>query len=220
MIKAVIFDMDGVLVDSTEIHTAAHNSVLVKYGYNLKDVPADVFSGIIGRPVLNSCQLFVEYFKLPLSAEEYYRERQEYFFGNIKMIKQMEGAADLVKSLKDAGYKTAIATSGVKEYVEVVLDHLNIRSVIDVFVSSDNLEKPKPDPDIYLKTAAKLNVRPAECVVIEDSKHGVEAAKNAGMKCVGIEEGEVEGQDISRADVIVKNMKTLNLNVIKKLEDD
>ena len=219
MIKAVIFDMDGILVDSGSLHRKIEDIVLKQYGYSFKDIEG-MYPDFIGRTLLDCCKMMVEHLNLPATPEEFAKKRKELYLGSIKDLKAMPEAADRVCEAKEKGYMTAIATSGVRQYVELVLDLLNIRDKIDLYVCADDIAHSKPHPEIYFKTADKLGLKPEECVVLEDAKNGVVSAKAAGMKCIGIQEGEVNDQDLSTADIIVQNMKTLDLTIIKKLEDD
>jgi len=123
----------------------------------------------------------------------------------------IKGVIELIKKFKEKGLKLAVVSSSYENIVMLVLNNLNIKDYFDVIVTgSDNL-KSKPSPECFLEAAKRLNTAPEECLVIEDAEHGVEAAKSAGMKCVGFVYPKGYDQDISKADIIVDDFRKLDL---------
>ncbi|MBI4301384.1 MAG: HAD-IA family hydrolase, partial [Chloroflexi bacterium] len=119
-------------------------------------------------------------------------------------------------ALKAEGYCLALATSSTSS-VDLVIDGLGLRNIFDVIVSGHDVVRPKPDPEIFVLTAQKLGVSPAECLVLEDSAAGVEAAQKAGMRCIAIPSEATKGQDFSQADLIIESLAQIKLALIEGL---
>jgi HAD superfamily hydrolase (TIGR01509 family) len=121
-------------------------------------------------------------------------------------LRPIDNALELIGFLKKAGFRLALATSSYTEYAQLVLEKLGIDSVFDKMVTGNDVSKGKPDPEIFLKAAEQLGVLPEECMVIEDSGFGVQAAKKAGMFCFGFRSPNSMNQDLSMADRIVDDI--------------
>ena len=122
----------------------------------------------------------------------------------------MEDFTKVIDEIKTRKIPIALASSSLREWIEIVLNRFDLNPFFDVIVSAEDIDAPgKPAPDIYLYTAKKLGLLPGECLVIEDSYHGVTAAKSAGMFCIGFRNGFNEKQDLSSADFIANGYKEL-----------
>ena len=139
---------------------------------------------------------------------------QELRSGNIQPI---AGVVDLIKALKEEGIPMIVASSAIRENIEVVIERFQIKDYFQGYVSGQDVEKTKPHPDIFLKAAEKLNISPKNCLVIEDAKHGVTAAKAAGMFCVGYKNLNSGDQDLSKADLVVDHINEIDLSKINLL---
>ena len=182
--KAIIFDMDGTLVDNIVFHKKAWLSFLNKYTIIIK--PEDFNAqnhGTIHEMILrffgNSISE-IQIKELGQEKEKTYRELYR------EHIKEVEGLSHLLEKLKKNRIKIGLATMGDIPNIDFILDTLSIRSYFDCIVGGHEIIKGKPDPEIFNTIALKLNVKNKECVVFEDSIGGVIAAKNASMKVVGI----------------------------------
>ena len=111
----------------------------------------------------------------------------------------------------------AIASSSPREFIEAVVKKIGIDQYFKILVSGEEIERSKPEPDIFLKAATLLNVSPTECLVVEDSKSGTIAAKKAGMKCIGYQNVNSGNQDLSNADFIVNDIKEIDIRKVSKL---
>ncbi|MFI3306645.1 MAG: HAD family phosphatase [Rikenellaceae bacterium] len=178
MIKGVLFDMDGVLVDNMDIHIAAFDRFCTSYG------AAEVGQRLIACAGMGNEEIM--HIMLPhevieergievLSVEKEALYREIY----APTIKPVEGLVELLKELKSQGVKCAIGSSGCKENVEFVVEKCGIAEYFDAYVYSDLVTRCKPDPEIYLTAAKLLELEPAECLVFEDALVGIKAARNA-----------------------------------------
>lgn len=183
-IEAVVFDLDGLLVDSEPIQIAAWREFLAGYERELDD---ELLGEMFGLPVRDSSRLVAERLSLPLEPEAVMSERDAVFFellhGNVR---PMPGAIDLVGRLSELGYRLALATSGHRRYVSIVLAELRLDRAFEAEVTSDDIEHGKPAPDIYLAAAHMLGVDPSRCLALEDSPLGIASAIAAGMACLAV----------------------------------
>ena len=202
---AVIFDMDGVIVDNHAYHHEAWMTFFQKYGLT---VEGDVshFFGRTNQDILEAVfpdKLDVErLYQYAGEKEKLYRELYE---GNVEMA---EGLPELLENLLKMGMKLAVATSAPPGNVDFVMKNTGLRRYFDLVVDSSMVAKGKPDPEIYLLAARKLNVNPARCVVVEDSVSGIRAALAAGMKVVAITTTSSR-ERLAEADMIIDNFDEL-----------
>jgi len=124
---------------------------------------------------------------------------------------------ELLSKLK-GNYKLAVASSSSHKLIDIIINRLNIRSFFDDFVSGADVVNSKPDPEIFLLTAKRLGVKPENCLVIEDSSHGVKAAKDAGMKCIGFYGSNTYLQDISAADKLIGDFSEFDAELLEELQ--
>jgi HAD superfamily hydrolase (TIGR01509 family) len=182
--KAVIFDMDGVIVDSEPRHERAFHAVLEEIGYTGKH--ALQFADYVGRTDRVLWEDFVEAHQPPQSLEALLAMKRQRVLEIIRSEQPLfAGLPELVEALA-AMVPLALASGSERPIVEEVLSWRDLRRSFKVTVSGSDITKGKPEPDIFLKAAGLLGVEPADCVVIEDSRPGVAAARAAGMRVVAI----------------------------------
>ncbi|MFD3000654.1 HAD family hydrolase [Pontibacter toksunensis] len=184
--KALLFDLNGTIIDDMHYHAEAWHHVLTKdlgadltwdevkvqmYGKN-----EEVLARIFGEDHFSD----EEVRKLSSDKESYY---QEAYKPHLKLI---DGLHNFLAEAAAHPVKVAIATAAITGNVDYIVDNLGIRQYFDEFVSADDVENSKPDPETFLKAAEKLQEKPEDCVVFEDSAKGVESARNAGMRCIVI----------------------------------
>ncbi|MBC8002111.1 MAG: HAD family phosphatase, partial [Opitutaceae bacterium] len=181
---AFLFDMDGVIIDSTRTHTAAWHQYLAGHGIALEDVEARMLgkhNDAIVREFFRSRELTPEeIFRHGAGKEAVYRERM----APMVMDRLIPGVTSFLRQWRDI--PKAVATNGERANVEFVLERSNLRQYFQAVLSGDDVERPKPAPDIYLRAAEMLGANPLDCIVFEDSIPGVEAARNAGMRVIGL----------------------------------
>ena len=151
------------------------------------------------------------------SVKEIVELKKEMFVERIDEIKLMDNFNQLVSSMYDEGFPMAVASSNNRKIVNIIIEKFGLEKYMKFVISGEEVDKGKPDPEIFLTAAKKMNVKPEDCLVIEDATSGVKAAKAAGMKCIGLKNPDHGNQDLSEADLIINNLNELNLNIMKKL---
>ncbi|MDY4078782.1 MAG: HAD family phosphatase [Clostridium sp.] len=179
-IKAVLFDMDGVIFDTEREYLKEWKEIFEKYGYEMKK---EIYVSVMGRGRKKVKEIFRENFGDDLPIEEMYIEKDKMLNEAIdnNKVPLKQGALELLEFLKENGYKTALATSAKKDRVKSQVTHAKINNLFDAIVCADDIVNSKPDPEIFLKAAEKVNIKPENCIVIEDSEAGIRAAFNAKM---------------------------------------
>jgi len=208
--KAVIFDMDGVIIDSEPLHALADNQILNDSGITTPEGYFDRFAGWTNQSMWEE---IMKDYELPLSLERI-SELQLPLKINLLQegdYKPIKGIIELMEEIKDLGLPMAIASSSPVQFIEAVLEKLSLRKYVKYWLSGEEVINSKPAPDIFLRVAEVLMVDPAECLVIEDSSSGVTAAKRAGMLCIGYQNINSGNQDLSAADLIVDNIQKINI---------
>lgn len=204
-IRAVLFDMDGVLLDSEPLHVKINSGIYRELGIVVDDM---LVSEFVGRTSTDRWTRIINKFNLKNTADEL-SDRQW-----SRLIEELEssgigpsaGLYVLLAFLREAGIRSAIASASRGVFVEAVIDYLNLRDDMEGSATGDEVMNCKPAPDIFLLAAEKLGVAPSDCMVIEDSSAGVAAGKAAGMYVVGYFNPTSPGQDLSMADVAVDNL--------------
>jgi HAD superfamily hydrolase (TIGR01509 family) len=206
---AVIFDMDGVLVDNAHFHKRAFAEYFSRYGITLAPE-------MFGR---GNDELMAELFpdesrerrrEFAAGKEAYYRQIYEPY------LKPVAGLTKLLDELKNHSIPVAVGSSAPIENIDFVLDKLQIRHYFDVTVIAAMVQKAKPAPDIYLKSAELLNIKPENCLVFEDAPAGIAAARSAGMKIAGVATS-LPKERLTEADLIINDFTEITLNKIKQI---
>jgi len=216
MIKAIIYDMDDLMVNSDPLHALAWEELLADFNHKFSDLPEELRSKFIGRRVIDICKEIIHTLDLDANLEEFYEKRIAIFLELVRNeLKAMPGLVESLKLFKAGGFKIALASSGAKQYIKLVLDRFEIKDYFDVIVSGDDVNIGKPHPETYTVACKKLGFNPEECLVLEDAKNGIESAKVAGCKCVAIINPHTPSQDHSQADLILDSLNELSLEIIK-----
>jgi len=216
MLKAVIFDMDGVLIDSEPFHLITNKRIFNELGLNVSEEEYQTFIGTTFEYMWSTLK---EKYGLPQKVSELVNMQASGIVEYLKneKVKAIKGVIDLLSEIEKENIKIGIASSSPKEVIELVINRLGISDYFRAIVSGEELEKGKPAPDIFLEVARLLDTKPLNCVVIEDSEKGVKAAKTAGMKCVGFRNHNTGNQDLNRADLIVDEYNSLKISTLRDL---
>lgn len=211
---AVIFDMDGVLVDTEPLHYRINQFVMKEMGHEL---PYEYYRQFIGSTNAHMWNTLIRDYGLRFTPEELsaMAERKKEEILAADGYPGIAGARDFVASLKKAGFKLAVASSSTPFMIDKMTTGVGVREYFDKLVSAETVERPKPAPDVFLKAADMLEVQPSECLVIEDSENGTKAAKAAGMACLGfINPGSGE-QDLSAADYLFEAYEGIDVDFVR-----
>lgn len=180
--KAVIFDFDGLIVDTETIWFEAYKEVLEKgYGINLT---LQQFSKVIGTEDTELFAYIQENLSIPVIPEVIENSVKELVLEKTKEPATREGVRDYLKEAKELGLKIGLASSSTREWVEGFLQRLDILKYFDVIKTRDDVSKVKPDPELYIQAVKALDIKPSEAVAFEDSLNGLKAAREAGVHCV------------------------------------
>ena len=208
---AVLWDLDGTLVDSGEYHWRAWRDTMRAQGI---DLPYAQFLGSFGQ---KNDTILTSWMGARATPDVIRRigEAKELLYRQLALaegLAPLPGAADWVERLHREGWRQAIASSAPAENVRVMLGALKLERYFQAIASAEDVTAGKPDPQVFLTAAAKLGAAPSACVVVEDAAAGIEAARRAGMKCVG-----VNASAVLPADVFVRSLADLPAGVFAQL---
>lgn len=209
-IKCVIFDMDGVIIDSEEIHKKAYYETFASIGVTVSD---DLYKTLTGSSTINAFQKLVAHFKLDLDPEELVlnkRKRYVNFFENDPTLHLVKGVEDLIKHCHKKGLTLILASSSAMVNIDRVFNRFDLNKYFTAKISGADLTESKPNPEIFNKAATLGNTPKENCVVIEDSDNGVKAANDAGIFVFGYRNPMAEDQSLKKADFIINNFKRLH----------
>jgi beta-phosphoglucomutase family hydrolase len=214
--EAVIFDLDGTLVDNNAYHIEAWKAFYDKIGkpFSLEEYTQNI-NGRINRDIFN----YVFNTTLsPEQIEEYSHEKESMYRELYKPhIKPINGLIDFLEMLEKAKVPKAIATSGLVPNINFMFEHIPIRNFFHSVIDSTQITHGKPHPEIFLKAALSVNAVPSRCVAFEDSVAGIKSAKAAGMKVVGLTTTHT-AEEIKQADLIIKDYTEISLTKLHELK--
>ncbi|MGE8068321.1 HAD-IA family hydrolase [Pseudomonas sp. NPDC089569] len=209
-IKAVIFDMDGLLLDTEGIYTEVTSIIAGRFG---RTFDWNIKQNIIGRGAADLARYVVEALELPMTAEEFLVIREPLMRERFPAAQAMPGARELVRHLKDNRIPIAVGTSSSSQsFAQKTTLHRDWFALFDAIVTADDPQvgAAKPAPDIFLTAARRLGVAPQDCLVFEDSPFGVTAAKAAGMTAIAIPDAAMADEKYAHADGILRTLKAFN----------
>ena len=205
--KMIVFDMDGVILDSEPLHENSRQMMFQKYNITPdSSFPPPVGNSSSGfwRKVFALCGLEGDAYEL--EAEQYYLVAKQIKDNDLP---PSDGLLDVIKWAKEKGMKVGLASSSTRILVDAVLDLMKIREYFDYTVSGDEIERKKPAPDAYLKVLELAGIPAEAAMAVEDSGTGVAAAKTAGLYCFGYANPTSGEQDLSQADQIISHLKEI-----------
>lgn len=194
---SIVWDMDGVLLDSEPIHVIVENELVGEYGKDIETITHK----LLGRRALEAAQITVRELELPLTAEQYLAKRDAGLIKKMPSVEILPGIFDTVKHIRAQGVTCAIATSSPKHLLEAKkIGKSDFFSMFDAIVCGDDVTNGKPDPEVFLKAAKAINADPKNCVVFEDAPSGVRAGRAAGMRVCALPNPIVDIEVYKRED--------------------
>ena len=185
MIEAVIFDMDGLMIDSERVTFEGYQHVLKKDNLTMSE---ETYKTLLGKTVKAVYELFASDYGKQYDVDQVIKEVHQYIADRFENdgVPLKKGLLELLKYLKENNYKTIVATSSHRSRVDLILKQAKITEYFDDSICGDEVTHGKPDPEVFLKACQKLNVSPDKALVLEDSESGINAAYNAKIKVIGI----------------------------------
>ena len=213
-LRGCIFDLDGVIVDTAKYHFMAWRRLAKELGFEFTLEDNEALKGVSRMAsleiLLNKGGISVgDQEKEMLAARKngWYVE----FISGMKPDEILPGSVQLLKALRKAGILTAIGSAS--KNAGTILDGIGLREMFDVIIDGNKISSAKPDPEVFLKGAAEMNLSPSQCVVFEDAQAGIEAAIAGGMRCVGVGSPDLLG----RADIVIPDLRKITINQLRNL---
>lgn len=203
MIKAIIFDMDGVVVDSERFITKAEQITFREYGIELTDEDMQKLKGTTDD---DNILYLRRKFRFSGTKEEIVEKRQKILLDLFEDLTVFPDFYKILPFIKK--YRLALTTSASRKDMNWVFKKLSLDGIFSVIITADDVKQGKPNPEPYVKTIKMLELQPVECIVIEDTINGIDAAKAAGAKCVAVE-GTFPKEKLAAADFIISNLEEL-----------
>jgi HAD superfamily hydrolase (TIGR01509 family) len=210
VIKAVVFDLDGLLVDSEPLAKQSWSAVLVKYGRAMDAATAEATFGL---RLDDSARLIQERFGIPAPAQQLAEERHQMVLSMLEELRPMPGLLDMLRAVDDRGLRRAVATSSGSRYAPAALHAVGAADGFAAIITGDMVNQGKPAPDVYLAAANAMQLAPDECLAVEDSPNGVQSACEAGMICVAIPNHLTVRLDLSAAHWRFTSLEVLAANL-------
>ena len=213
-LRACIFDLDGVLVDTARYHYLAWKRLAEQLNIKFTEEDNEHLKGVSRMDsleiILNSANLKID----QKTKDEFADLKNRWYFEYIIRMTPDEilpGSLDLIQELKQAGIKIALGSAS--RNTPIILERLKLENTFDAIADGNIVSKAKPDPEVFLTAAGMLNVNPEECIVIEDAIAGIRAAKSAGMRCIGIGSATI----LTEAHYVVSGLNKLDLKLLLKI---
>ncbi len=217
MIKTVIFDMDGVIVDTEPVHKYAYDQHFKELNIEVSD---EMYATFTGNSTRNVFQKLKSHFNLKHDVEELILRKRHLFneaFDTKPDLELIDGVLKLILNLHANDMQLILASSASKSTINRVFNRFDLNQYFTHKVSGEDFPKSKPDPAIFLHAASLSEVPKSNCIVIEDSTNGVKAAKAAGIFCIGYESENSKHQDLSQADCIIGDFSEIDFEKIKRI---
>lgn len=217
MLKAVIFDMDGVIIESEPLHHVAYHNMFKDV--NIK-VSTPLYESFTGKSTINVCKQICELYNLEETPEylvSLKRKHFDYIFNNDTNFDLIDGVLDIIQEYHNNGLTLVLASSATMSSIERIFNKFDLNPYFKAKLSGADLKQSKPHPEIFMNAVKETGYKTQECIVIEDSTSGITAAKGAGVFCVGFDSFHSKNQDYSKADLVIKKFEEISYANIKNL---
>ena len=214
MLKAVIFDMDGVIVDSEPLHRKAYQRMF--FDFEL-EVSNELYESFTGQSTQAICEILCNLFNLNYKAELLVNRKRKHFellFDEDDELNLIEGVLDLIKDYYKSGLNLILASSASMQNINRIFKRFDLDSYFKCKLSGADLKASKPHPEIFIKATEASGFLKENCLVIEDSTNGISAAKSAGLFCVGFNSANSKNQNYTDADMIIESFKEIKYSKI------
>jgi len=216
MLKAVLFDMDGVIVDTEPLHRKAYHQMFDDVNINVDE---DLYASFTGQSTINICKRLVDHFNLNETPEELVslkRKHYKIFFENDD-LGLIDGVLDRIQDYHSNDVKLVVASSASMLGIKQIFERFDLNQYFSAKFSGADLKKSKPHPEIFIKAAESTGFSKSECLVIEDSTNGIKAAHSAGIYCVGFKSPHSSHQDYSLANKIITSFEEISYSEIANI---
>lgn len=210
MLKAILFDMDGVIVDTEPLHCKAYYQMFDAVNINVSD---ELYASFTGQSTISICRKLCEHFRLTETPEILVDLKRKFFkeiFETDKDLHLIDGVLELIKDYHSNGLTLVLASSASMTTINNVFTRFNLNQYFIAKLSGADLKASKPHPEIFIKAAEAAGHKKTECLVIEDSTNGIKAAKAADIFCVGFKSPHSKNQDYSKADLIISQFNEIS----------
>jgi HAD superfamily hydrolase (TIGR01509 family) len=217
MLKAVLFDMDGVIVDTEPLHRKAYFLMFKDMGI---DVTEAMYTSYTGQSTINICKQLVSYYNLdatPQTLVAIKRKHFKYLFENDNSLQLLDGVLALIKNYYNNGLTLVLASSASMPNINRIFERFDLDQYFVAKLSGADLKQSKPHPEIFIKAAQASGQPKKHCMVIEDSSNGIKAANDAGIFVVGYDSAHSTDQDYSKADKVVSSFSQIHYHSVAEL---
>lgn len=217
MLKAVIFDMDGVIINSEPLHYKAYHAMFAEVGIA---VSPELYESLTGKSTINVCKQLIDRFGLSQAPDELAtikRRHYDVIFENDRTFDLIKGVRALIEHYHQQGLTLVLGSSATMVSIERIFKRFDLNPYFKAKLSGADLKASKPHPEIFIKAAAATGFSKEECMVIEDATNGIEAAKAAGIFCVAYDSEHSKNQDYSKADLVINDFEDIYFEKVKAL---
>jgi HAD superfamily hydrolase (TIGR01509 family) len=216
MLKAIIFDMDGVLVNSEPLHRKAYFDMFEEFNLNVSN---RLYESFTGKSTSAICKELCKIFDLSISHEKLMLSKRKHFktvFDNDPKFQMIDGALSLIKNYFYNNLTLILASSASMTNINRIFKKFDLDKFFKAKISGADLKESKPNPEIFIKAAKLSGFNKSECIVIEDSTNGVIASKSAGIYCIGFNSPNSKNQNYDKADLVVSNFNEIRFDYLNK----
>ena len=216
MLKAVIFDMDGVIVNSEPLHHLAYKKMFEEFQL---DVSNSLYESFTGQSTHSICKQLCEIFNIYEDPNLLVQSKRKHFkviFDNDTSFQMIDGALELIQNYFDNKITLVLASSASMTNIERIFEKFDLNKYFKSKISGADLKESKPNPEIFVKAAKMSGFNKKECIVIEDSTNGIIAAKSAGIYCVGYNSYNSKNQNYDNADLVISSLNEIKFNQISE----